>query len=278
MLDFLPAALEQALSYCNLSHVYELRIRDGCPTYINDKGTYRKLFSHGTKGQELVMTREDVEYILNKVSDHSIYSVSEQIREGFITLSNGIRIGLAGKGIVERDETIMLDQISSMCIRFPHRIQGCSKFLQERCFHSGIESTLILSKPGMGKTTFLRDIAETTFSSYYNILIVDERGELSAGLKSNMSDIIRCMRKEKGIEYGIRVLRPDVIMTDEITTQDYLCIREAMEIGIKVICSAHGTKPIASMPNFERYVVIDEEIGKIKRIYDGEKHVIYETV
>lgn len=277
MLDFLPNEIRQAVECLNQEMLYELRIRLHCPVIANIQGKYQKILSCGLKaGNELVVSRNNIDYIMNVISQYSIYSISDQLKDGYITY-HGIRFGLAGKGNVENGTIKSLDHITSMCIRFPHRVKGCSRIMQKICFQTGIESVVILSPPGFGKTTFLKDIVDTQFQDLFNLLVIDDRGELTYNLTNIMSDIIFGLDKRKAIEYGIRVLRPDVIMTDELLERDYALVENAMQVGIKMICSAHGTFPSDKLPHFTYFVVLGDQIGKIKKIYGKEKQIIYEA-
>ena len=270
MLDFLAPRLKCALNNVNSNLLYELRIRADKPMRINLNGKFCYLGEFGVTDsavRAIYPTAEEIQETLFAASEYSMYAVENQLRRGFVTGREGERIGIAGTFVYDGGGVLSIHTVTSLCIRIPHAIIGCSQEIYERCFSEGILSLLILAPPGEGKTTILRDLARLVSErTSANILVSDERGELSAGDLGNTSDVVRFADKLTVFTAGIRAMRPDVIVTDELLPEDYAAVRRARESGIHVIASAH-LKRYDDVPEklFERYVILDGlgEVGKI---------------
>ena len=107
-----------------------------------------------------------------------------------------------------------------------------------------------------------------------NILICDERGEISSGEFGESCDVIEYCSKKVGFTAGIRAMRPEIIITDEISVEDFGCLKQARDAGVIVIASAHFSDieyVEDSFKNiFEKIVLLDDQqIGKVKAIYNG---------
>ena len=222
--------------------------------------------------------------MIYSASERSLYAVEEQVKRGFITTKNGVRIGLAGEYVISNGQPITIRNISSLCIRIPHTINDASSEIYNKCCKNDIVNTLILSPPGLGKTTILKDlIAKISHSTLKNILICDERGELFGLTIGPTCDRIVYADKNTAFEAGIRAMRPDIIVTDEITSDDISAIRRIIFSGVKVIATAHlnsyesvcGNK----MDIFDCYALLcKDEIGKLANVYDYKGDLIYQNV
>lgn len=279
MLEFLPDNLKAALRHVNQKYVYELRLRAEQPISVNYAGEYRYLGTGGLLDRQeaaIRPTAEDIEECVFRAGKCSIYAVEEQIRQGFITAEHGERIGLAGEYVMENGQAVSLRNFSSLCIRMPHEILGCSDTIYQCCMSDKVRCLLLMSSPGLGKTTILRDIARRlSLQTRKNILICDERGEISAGDVGESCDVLKFCDKSTAFEAGIRALRPDIIVTDELSEKDCSAVRRAIVSGIRVIASAHiGNRESLRepfLPLFERYALLDtEQIGKLRAIYDAD--------
>lgn len=277
MLEFLTGRVLSALAHINMQLLYEIRLRSDKPVCVNYAGEYRFLGAYGLvkrADEAIYATASEIADTVFAAGKFSVYSVEEQIKRGFITAENGERIGLAGQFVYEKGVTLAVRDFSSVCIRVPHEIAGCGREIYEKCLSDGLKNTLIASPPGIGKTTLLRDlsrtVSETTAS---NILVCDERGELSAGNTGETSDVLLFADKATAFDAGIRTMRPDVIITDELSEQDCAAVKRAIAGGVKVLASAHFESVKEIKPPFsglfERYVFLDKrKIGKISGVYD----------
>lgn len=186
---------------------------------------------------EYEVSQTEILQILERLCNNSIYAYKNQICEGFITVKGGHRIGLTGTAVVENQKIINLKYITSLNFRIAREVFDCSnKILGEviDTQNNNIYTTLIVSPPGMGKTTILRDIIRKVSNGIpsMNFLgktcgVVDERGEIAAmynGVPQNdvgiRTDVIENISKSKGMKMLIRSMAPEVIACDEIGSKD----------------------------------------------------------
>ncbi|BCN30391.1 stage III sporulation protein AA [Anaeromicropila herbilytica] len=245
--------------------------------------------------------RETMEYI----SNYSMYAFEDEIKQGFITIQGGHRIGIAGKTILENDKIKNIKHISFINIRLSHQIKGCaSKVLPfimngtEDIFH-----TLIISPPRCGKTTLLRDVIRQLSNGHSKFLgqsvgVIDERSEIGAcymGVPQNelgiRTDILDCCPKANGMMMLIRSMSPRIIAVDEVgSKEDIEAIEYVINCGCKLIATVHGssiddikTKPILGRlvreKIFERYIVLNNRItvGNVEEIYDARGSIVYKS-
>lgn len=285
MLDFLPEKLKKALSFCNLQKVYELRIRADKPITILYEENYVYLGERGAtriKNNAIRCTQSEIIDSAYRAGNCSIYAVEEEIRRGFITSKDGERIGLAGDYVFNKGEAYTIRDFTSICIRVPHIVRNCGQTLYNICMSDRVNNMFLLSPPGMGKTTLLRDLGRIlSEKTNKNILLCDERGELSIGENGETCDIIKFADKQTVFEAGIRAMRPDVIITDEISEIDCKAVKRAISAGIAVIASGHfyAMQHIRDpfFPLFDRYVFLNRErIGEIDAVYNEKGIKIYD--
>lgn len=237
--------------------------------------------------------RETMEYI----SNYSLYAFEEEIKQGFITITGGHRVGITGKTVLEDGKIKSMKHISFINIRLSHQVKGCANKVipyiydndKKDCYH-----TLIISPPRCGKTTLLRDMIRqlsdgSASREGLSMGIVDERSEIGAcymGIPQNdlgiRSDVLDCCPKAKGMLMLIRSMSPRVIAVDEIgSKEDLEAIEYVMNCGCKLIATIHGNslsdieiKPILGQlvkdKMFERYIVLNNVngIGSISGVYD----------
>jgi len=287
--SILPEKLRYAFERLPIDRVYELRLRCNRPAVVTINSRSYYLTDNGPKNdpaEGIIITSVDLETILHKASDYSLYAVNDQLKQGFITIRGGVRIGICGEYV-----TTTIKNISSLNIRVPHEVRGCSYsvlpyiFTDERPL-----KTLIISPPGAGKTTFLRDLALNVCEKYMlpNVLILDERGEIAANymgenqLDVGASDVLTGASKTYGFENGVRSMRPDVIITDELSGREDLdMVRLAARSGVCVFASVHARDidEIRLKPHwreliedgvFDRYVVLTtrDTAGAVVGVYD----------
>lgn len=279
MLEFLPEKIKIGLAKTNLRFVYEIRLRARKPTLVNYKGTYCFLGLYGVtdiREQALICEEQDIADCVFRAGNYSVYSVEEQIKQGFLTATSGERIGIAGEYVFEHGQPLTIRNFSSLCVRVPHEIEGCAKEVYQRCMSDKLRSTLLCSAPGLGKTTILRDLSRIIGEeTKKNVLICDERGEISCGNVGERCDVLKFADKKTAFTSGIRALRPDIIVTDELSAEDCAAVKKAIYAGVYVLASAHFDnaenirEPFSGI--FERYVFLERDsVGKIKGIYDNQ--------
>ena len=230
MLDkILPENINNAVRrHLNPDKVYELRLRLDKPVVINYAGKYVHLTPDGISDQPdraYTLNKRAAEEIILRASGHSVYAFNDQIRQAYITVSGGIRIGIAGEVVFDGNEVKTVKNFTSVNIRIPHEIKNCSLNAFKFIADGAVNNTLVISPPGAGKTTFLRDLCVqfSRLTPIQNVLLLDERSEiaavsggislLDAGL---YTDVMAGATKAFGFSQGIRSLRPDIIVTDEL--------------------------------------------------------------
>ena len=287
MLEFLTENIKNAINQLNRNQLFEIRIRAGQPTTVNYAGNYRYLGEKGlanNKQEALICDKKEVEEMIYSAGNFSLYSVEEQIRQGFITASDGVRVGLAGEYVYTKGQPITIKNVRSLCIRVPHHVIGAGEELFNLCFNEKCSNLLIISPPGLGKTTILRDIAcILSKKTMKNLLICDERNEIFMPDIGIMCDVISFADKKTAFEVGIRAMRPDLLITDEITQEDIPAIKRAIGSGVTTIASAHlkdfNDVKSMQMDIFDKYAVLDSQIiGKLRKILNNNGEIIYKNV
>ena len=289
----IPITLSNAINFnINKNYLYEIRIRANKPIVINYLGKYEFLGINGivkNREEAIYLTDKDIKEIILKASNYSIYAVNEQIKQGYICVNKGIRIGICGQLVVEDNKIITIKNINSINIRIPHQILNCSinsiPYITEQ---DRILNTLIISPPGAGKTTYIRDICYQLSKKNVieNVLVLDERNEIVSVGEDNTSlnlgdfcDVLTNCTKIYGFKQGIRSMRPDLIVTDEIGgKEDVDAIEYASKCGVKILATIHASsindlklkdefKKCLNQKIFKRYVVLSNRNGPMT--YEG---------
>lgn len=191
------------------------------------------------------LTQEDINDCFQELCRCSVHSYSNEIAQGYITLSGGHRVGICGTAVMSGGRVETMQAISSLCIRLAREVRGCAQELYDRAFSDGLHSLLLIGKPMCGKTTVLRDLARI-LGENRRIVIIDSRGELSAAMRcapqldvGENTDVLAGFPKREGIMTALRALSPEVIICDEIG-DDAQAVRECLFCGVKLIASAHA--------------------------------------
>lgn len=222
----------------------------------------------------------DISSILNSLMKFSYYAYEEDLAKGFITIDGGHRVGICGKAVVDKGKVTLLREISSFNIRYAKEVIGCSDMMMHHVFgKNGIHNVLIVSPPGCGKTTLLRDIARNLSLKHYKVAICDERSEI-AGMHSGISsyhfgpmvDVLDGCPKAEGIMMLIRSMSPDIIIADEIgRPEDLKAIETCSHCGVSVITSAHGhTLDDVNTDFFDKVIFLSDKPhpGTIREVID----------
>ena len=273
--DFLPDALKRYCEACG-KDLFELRIRADKPVYANVSGEYREVVC---KNRRIVLGKNEINEVVMKACGGSVYAFNDTIRNGYI-VKNGIRIGLSGRVVKDDGRIITLDEYSSLCIRIPHEIKGCAECVRSMIEENGkLKSLLVISPPGVGKTTLLRDLARLISQSFKkNVLIIDEKNELYSEDfdLGDTSDVLLGCDKKFGLYTAVRNLCPDALITDELgCASDADGLTFARSSGVAVYASVHGVSvkdaerkgffdECALKRCFDEAIVLEREKGKVR--------------
>lgn len=291
VLSIFPDMLREVIAQMGIpaKELQEIRIRAGRPVLAVCAG--REYMSRQT------IQGPQIGEILAYLSNYSLYAYEDEIRQGFLSLPGGHRVGLAGRAVLEHRQVKTMTEISSLNIRFAHEVKGCAgklmPFLWEdkRLLH-----TLIVSAPGRGKTTLLRDCIRQISDGDaahrgLTVGVVDERSELAGsyrGIPGNdvgvRTDVLDGCPKAGGMMMLIRSMAPDVVAVDEVgSPEDLEALQYAMHCGCVLLATVHGSsmqelrrKPVlremVESCMFERYVFLESgrSPGHIGAVLDGE--------
>ena len=288
----------------------EIRMRVDTPLFLwygnREYGVTKggQLGQAGREGLRRISERELRETV-ECMGNYSLYAFEDEIRQGFLTVRGGHRVGLAGKAVMENGNLKTLKYISALNVRFAHQIKGCGEkvlpflFEEERLCHS-----LLISPPRGGKTTLLRDLVRllsdgTETVPGRNVGVVDERGEIGAcyqGIPQNdlgaRTDVLDCCPKALGMMMLIRSMAPQVVAVDEIgSREDLEAVEYAAGCGCAVLATAHGgsLEEILGKPGlgalvrgglFGRLVLLGngEQAGRVREIRDGEGRLVWNGI
>ena len=189
-----------------------------------------------------ICTERDMESVMSSLCQGSLYSYAENIKDGFIAGESGIRAGVCGRAVIRDGRIDCVRDITSVNIRIPHRVKGAADELYSLVMSRG--STLVYSKPAMGKTTALRELIPllSDVKKGKKVSVIDTRYELYAGIEGeDMADVFSGYPRPEGMLSAVRTMSPEYIICDEIGDEgDTEAILRAHSAGVKVVASAHG--------------------------------------
>lgn len=274
--------------------IKEIRMRANDPLIIETLDE-EKVFDY-------IVTPEDIKETLAYISGYSVYAYENELKQGFITIQGGNRVGICGKTVCESEHVSTIKNISSFNIRFANEIKGVSDSVMPYLYKDNdvLCSTLIISPPGKGKTTLLRDIVRNLSNGFgnhagINVGVVDERSEIAAmrqGIIQNdlgiRCDVLDGCPKKEGMYMLLRSMNPALIAVDEIGTDDDVrAILYCQNCGCRLLASIHGDgywqirqkKSLSKLFEeecFERFIVLDSRKppGTIEGVYDKEGKIL----
>ncbi|HEY3314772.1 MAG TPA: stage III sporulation protein AA [Bacillota bacterium] len=297
VLPLLADGLRVALSGVDssfLAGLEEIRLRVGRPLHL--VGTAGEVFL-----SNVVVSAADFRSTVELITGSSLYALEEELRNGYITLSGGHRVGLAGRAVVEDGRVRTLKHLGGLVIRVSREFPGAGARVLEVIWPPGRErpcSALVVSPPRAGKTTVLRDLARSMSLGGpgrpgLKVVIVDERSEIAGCFEGvpqkdvgPRTDVLDACPKAAGMMMALRALGPEVLVADEVgRPEDAESIREAVNAGVTVLCSAHGSsldelrrrpavREIIESGAFGHYVFLGRRPlpGTVIAILDGEGH------
>ena len=267
----LPRRIREKINESDFEGMREIRLRCGQPVLLKEEKRMRML--------EGKLSAAEIRETVSLLSGYSLYAFEEELRQGYLTLEGGHRVGFCGKAVMEDGKIRTLKQINALNIRIAKEQRGWGEvFLPylldgERFFH-----TLIVSPPGCGKTTLLRDLIRCLSDRKWTMGVVDERGEI-APLRDGVpqmdvgpcTDVLEGCPKAKGMVMLLRSMGPDIIAVDELgAREDITAVYEVLHCGVGLMATAHGysfsdlerrLKPLTQERIFERYIFLSGRKG-----------------
>ncbi len=242
------------------SRLQEIRLRAGKPIYVIEADRELFLDEQGNimadVGQAKILSAADLAKIVSHICQYSLYAYEDELRQGFLTVASGHRVGIVGQAVLTEHEDIRtIKYISGLNIRIAHEIKGAADRVLPYIYCEGrLQNTIIISPPGCGKTTILRDLIRqvsdgNSFGKGISVGVVDERSEIAAcfhGYPQNdvgiRTDVLDSCPKAKGMMMLIRSMSPKALAIDELgNTEEWKALLHASYCGIAVLATMHGT-------------------------------------
>lgn len=252
------------------------------------------------EGKAYKITQEDLRAILNHLCQHSLYAYEDEMKQGFFTIKGGHRIGIAGQVIIENGLVKNIKYISCMNIRIAHEVRGAADKVLPYIYEKGqLLNCVIISNPGCGKTTLLRDIVRQVsngnqYGEGINVGVVDERSEIGGsflGIPQNdigvRTDVLDTCPKVQGMMMLIRSMAPGVVAVDEIGGEDDIhALHQVLQCGCRVLVTVHGEsleevrqkqqfRKLMEEKIFRRFIILgkSDKSCSVSAIYDEEYHL-----
>lgn len=253
----LLAALPEAC----LASLEEVRLRVGRPLFVHFGGAEGMVSRHGGLSADprlaYLVTPEDCRTALQRFTSSSLYAREDELRNGYLTLPGGHRVGLVGRAVLDGGRLRTLRDIGGLNFRLAREVRGAADRVLPQLLApgGGIASTLILSPPQAGKTTLLRDLCRQVSEGRPDlglvgrkVVVVDERSEIAGCCEGvpacdvgPRTDVLDGCPKAEGLSLVLRAMSPEVVVTDELgRPEDVAAVQEAVRCGVALFTSAHA--------------------------------------
>lgn len=296
-----------------IENIQEIRLRANRPIVIvNNLGssflTNTGKLSYILSSNCIIVTKNEIIESINKMCSYSMHNHYEDLVNGYVTLPNGSRVGITGTAVFEKENVKGIKDFDSINIRIPRIVNGVSEIILKCLYNNEISNLIIAGQPSSGKTTILKDLmyqlSSGRLGKYYKICVVDERKEIanSKDAANNIgpnTDVLLGFPKAKGISMAVRTLSPDVIICDEVGSEEEInLILDSLNSGISFILSIHansyeelirkhifkklhydgGFKNIVLLKSNSEPGVIAKIIKQNEVIYEGNCNVDYSNI
>jgi len=309
VLPVLPPNLEKMISRLPdhiLTRLEEIRLRRDRPLVLGAGGQDFFLRRDGQSDSipesAYITSGDDMEKVIHNISGSSIYALEEELRNGYITLPGGHRVGLTGRAVLENGQVKTLKYLSGLNIRIGREIKGTAASLLPRLLDqaaANIHHTVIFSPPRCGKTTLLRDLVRLASSGVpqlnypgRTVGLVDERSEIAGCYRGVpqmdvgvRTDVLDGCPKAQGMMMLLRSMSPDIIVTDEIgKMEDITALEEVFNAGVRIIVTIHASsmreltnrpalKYLLQLNIIQRFVLLGRSrgVGTVEKILYGNE-------
>jgi stage III sporulation protein AA len=283
--------------------IEEIRLRAGCPVIIKSRGKELYPDANGELTENIQkaykIDKAEMDSLIRHICSYSLYAYEDELRQGFITVQGGHRIGIAGQVVCgETGHIKTIKNISYMNIRVSHQIKGDADTVMQYIYkEETVKNTLIISPPGCGKTTLLRDIIRqlSDGNKYHHgmgVAVVDERSEIAGsymGIPQNdlgiRTDVLDACPKSEGMMMLLRSMAPEVLAVDELgNANDIEALHMAVSCGSSFVATVHGDSlmdvdcrfgkgSIKDSGLFELFILLDKKDGvpAVRHIYEKEE-------
>ena len=238
-----------------LEGLQEIRLRVERPVILYGAGREYFLDSGGalTERREdaFCMDRQALEAVLKTACQDSLYAFEDGIKQGFLTVAGGHRIGISGQTVLDEQGRIRtIKNISFLNIRIARQVRDAADRILPLVYDRGeLLSTLILAPPGGGKTTLLREMIRqvsdgNAFGAGQTVGVVDERSELAGSFLGVPPDVLDACPKRTGMLLLLRAMSPRVIAIDELGSREEMeALCQTAACGCRILATAHGNTP-----------------------------------
>ncbi|KJS14184.1 MAG: stage III sporulation protein AA [Peptococcaceae bacterium BRH_c8a] len=309
VLPVLPANLEKMIARLPdhiLARLEEIRLRRDRPLMLGAGGQDFFLRRDGQPDSipesAYITSGDDMEKVIQNISGSSVYALEEELRNGYITLPGGHRVGLTGRAVLENGQVKTLKYLSGLNIRIGREIKGSAAALLPRLLDqpaANIHHTVIFSPPRCGKTTLLRDLVRLASSGVpqlnypgRTVGLVDERSEIAGCYRGVpqmdvgvRTDVLDGCPKAQGMMMLLRSMSPDIIVTDEIgKMEDIAALEEVFNAGVRIIVTIHASsmreltnrpalKYLLQLNMIQRFVLLGRSrgVGTVEKILYGNE-------